>query len=92
MSPYVKYNCGCIEGPVPGISCWRHGTGIENKIVLSPATSREENKRGVAQYIDCPMGRPIKIWMSNDKCDGASLCPGRYDCKYKRHRAQGKLL
>lgn len=76
---FVLYGCGCIEGPVPAERCWRHGAPVKG-----PFTGVNPDSRGVAQRIDCPEGRPITVWVTNGKCDGAGLCPARYNnCHYK---------
>lgn len=64
---WIKYRCGCIEGPWAAETCWQHG------------------EEGVAMLIDCPKGRPLKVWVTNGECDESGLCPARYEgCEYKK--------
>ncbi len=88
MSPFVQYNCGCIEGPDPAKICWRHGAPVKGPFV-GAGSSRPADERGVARKIDCVKGRPIAVWITNDVCDGIGLCPKNYDdCEYKRARSK----
>jgi len=89
MSPFIEFNCGCIEGPMPSVKCWQHDAPIKVVIPAKAGIQKKEG-RGVAQYIDCPMGRPIQVWITNGRCSGAQICPQRYICPHKP--AQGKLL
>ncbi|RJQ22002.1 MAG: hypothetical protein C4560_02975 [Nitrospiraceae bacterium] len=88
MSPFIQFTCGCIEGPAPAEKCWQHGQPVRGAFT----GVKNIPQRGVAQYLDCVMGRPIKIWISNNLCDGASICPSKYDCQHKKPRRQEKLL
>jgi hypothetical protein len=71
---WVKYECGCIEGPMI----------VQNpKFKIQDLKCPLHKKQGIATLVDCLKGRPIRVWVSDTTCEGAELCPSRYrSCKY----------
>jgi hypothetical protein len=71
---WIKYKCGCIEGPY---------MIQDSKFKIQNCKCWLHEERGVATLIDCPKGRPIKVWITNGACDKAELCPSKYrNCEH----------
>lgn len=82
---WIKYECGCIEGPVVSGICPIHGRRPGAELI---------DCAGIAELINCVKDRPIKCWITNGECDERRMCPTSYDdCKYKwRKDTQRSML